>query len=154
MALVTTKKKKNTKLYIILALFLCGSIASLIISSFSQNSVYFLNVSELLAMERDSVPSHARIFGVVLPGYTRTKNTTELVFTVRDKLNPAKTLQIAYSGAVPDAFKTDAEVIVEGSFLHTNGVLSMRATTLMAKCPSKYVEKSKEMEAQAQKVNA
>ena len=140
------KKQKNSRItYIVLSLLFLGGLGSLIISSLSENSVYFLNVGEILAMEVKQAPSHARIFGTVAEGFERSKTSTQLTFTLVDKFDPSKAVEVVYSGAIPDAFKADAEVIAEGKVSYVNGGAIMNATTIMAKCPSKYAEKSKQM---------
>ena len=45
------------------------------------------------------------------------------------------TLPVDYHGIIPDTFVDDADVVVEGS-LADGG--DFHATTLLAKCPSKY----------------
>ena len=47
-----------------------------------------------------------------------------------------RTLPVTYQGIIPDTFKENAEVVVEG-FYHPQKTV-FRATTLLAKCPSKY----------------
>ena len=55
-----------------------------------------------------------------------------------------KTLRVQFKGALPDTFKEDVEVIVEGRFTPDGQVFV--AKTLVTKCPSKYEEQSKQME--------
>jgi cytochrome c-type biogenesis protein CcmE len=55
-------------------------------------------------------------------------------FTIRDKDGTA-TLPVDFSGIIPDTFVDDADVVVEGD-RRPDGVFV--ATTLLAKCPSKY----------------
>jgi len=45
-----------------------------------------------------------------------------------------KVLRATYTGIVPDTFKNDAEVVLEG----TLGPDGFHATGMTAKCPSKY----------------
>lgn len=146
------KKKNNSKItYIVLAFLVLGGVGSLLISSLSENSVYFLNVGELLAMEAPNAPGNARIFGTVAEGFQRSNTSTQLTFTLLDKFDPSKSVTVIYSGAIPDAFKADAEVIAEGTLRYENGSTTMNATTIMAKCPSKYAEKSKQMSQEMEK---
>jgi cytochrome c-type biogenesis protein CcmE len=46
------------------------------------------------------------------------------------------TLPVRYTGIVPDTFKDEAEVVVEGVLNPDKA--SFQAHTLLAKCPSKY----------------
>lgn len=140
------KKRKNSRItYIVLALLCIGGIGSLIASSLSENKVYFLNIGELLAMEVNTAPSHARIFGTVAEGFERSTTSPQITFTLVDKFDSSKTVTVVYSGAIPDAFKENAEVIAEGALHYEEGSTTMRASTIMAKCPSKYAEKSRQM---------
>ncbi len=55
-----------------------------------------------------------------------------LRFTVTDG---TESLSVLYQGVVPDSFKPDAEVVLEGQYGEDG---TFQATTLLAKCPSKY----------------
>jgi cytochrome c-type biogenesis protein CcmE len=50
--------------------------------------------------------------------------------------HPAARVPVTYTGSVPDLFKVDREVVVEGSM--RNGVFVAKPNTLSTKCPSKY----------------
>ena len=56
------------------------------------------------------------------------------------KDNASQTIEVNYSGAVPDTFKAGAEVIVEGG-MGPEG--QFKAKTLMTKCPSKYQKENR-----------
>ena len=133
--------KKNTGLYLgALIIFLAG-VGYLMFSGISENSVYFLNVSEALAMPADKLRS-ARLFGTVKgDGIARLEGGPGVKFQLEDKDNVGQTLWVVYAGAVPDTFKAGAEVIVEGSFADKND--AFKAETLMTKCPSKYQKENR-----------
>ena len=133
--------KKNTGLYLgALLIFLCG-VGYLIFSGISENSVYFLNVSEALAMPADKLQS-ARLFGTVKgEGIARLENGPGVKFQLEDNDKAGQTLWVVFSGAVPDTFKAGAEVIVEGSFANKNE--AFKAEVLMTKCPSKYQKENR-----------
>lgn len=137
-------KKTNTTVYAVaLALFL-GGLGYLIFSGLTQDSVYFLNVSEALAMESGEV-RQARLFGKVSPdGLVLDADNLGASFDLVDKMDPTKTMRVEYRGALPDTFKKDVEVIVEGGLDPAASVF--RARTLVTKCPSKYEEESRAME--------
>lgn len=129
-------------MYIVaLALFL-GGVGYLLFSGFSQNSVYFLNVSEALATPHEELGS-IRLFGNVA-SYDITMYDAEpgVSFILEDKENPSKTMHVRYKGAVPDTFKAGAEVIVEGGVPVAGEAFVAR--TLMTKCPSKYQKENRE----------
>ncbi len=133
-------KKSNTPVYAAALLLLLGAVGFLVYSGLSENSVYFLNVSEALAMKPDQLQS-ARLFGTVASGgITHPSEGPGVSFQLQDKDNTRLTVPVAYKGAVPDTFKPGVEVIVEGDF-HPNG---FDAHTLMTKCPSKYQKENRE----------
>ena len=114
--------------------------AILRIPAFSENSVYFLNVSEALATPSDKLKA-ARLFGTVAEdGLSRSETGRDVKFRLEDQENKATTLWVEYTGAIPDTFKAGAEVIVEGG-LRPDG--SFQAKTLMTKCPSKYQKENR-----------
>ena len=132
---------KSTGLYLgALVLFLCG-VSYLIFTGISENSVYFLNVSEALVMPVEKLQS-ARLFGTVKgDGIARLEKGPGVKFQLEDKDNASQTLWVIFSGAVPDTFKAGAEVIVEGAFTNKNE--AFKAETLMTKCPSKYQKENR-----------
>jgi Cytochrome c-type biogenesis protein CcmE len=131
---------KNSKgLYVAaLSLFLLG-VGYLMFAGISENSQYFLNVSEALAMPSDKLYS-ARLFGTV-KGEGIDKLGNGVAFHLEDKDNAAQTLRVVYEGAVPDTFKAGAEVIVEGKYVAEDR--SFKADSLMTKCPSKYEKENR-----------
>ena len=137
-----TAKKSNTKVYLLALLLFVGGLGALVASGLSENSVYFLNVSEALAMPSEKLGA-MRMFGQVderdlsthqgMPGVT---------FRLIDKDDPSKTLMVEYKGAVPDTFKPGVEVIVEGALDKAGGQFT--AATLITKCPSKYEKENRQ----------
>ncbi|GFK94276.1 Cytochrome c-type biogenesis protein CcmE [Fundidesulfovibrio magnetotacticus] len=123
-----------------LALFL-GGLGWLVYSGLDEGSVYFLNVSEALAMKPEQL-GQARLFGTVAEqGVEPAVGGLGVRFTLVDKDDPAKTIPVDYKGAVPDTFKPGVEVIVEGGVKSPGGVFG--ASTLMTKCPSKYQKENR-----------
>ena len=61
-----------------------------------------------------------------------------LRFQLRD-VNGTTTVPVVYKGSVPDLFKTDRDVVVDGRM--RNGVFVAVPDTLVTKCPSKYQPK-------------
>jgi cytochrome c-type biogenesis protein CcmE len=136
--------KSNSKLiYVFAFALLLAGLSFLIFSGVSENSVYFVNVSEAAAMPPEELDS-ARLFGIVddrdIRGGPGTRGVT---FRLLDKDDKSVAIKVDYEGAVPDTFKPGAEVIVEGGMKPEDGVF--KAGTLMTKCPSKY-EKMREEE--------
>ena len=83
----------------------------------------------------------ARLFGTVAEeGIEKHRGAPGVSFRLEDKDNASQTIEVNYSGAVPDTFKAGAEVIVEGG-MGPEG--RFKAKTLMTKCPSKYQKENR-----------
>lgn len=129
-------KKGGKGVYFAALILFLGGLGYLIYSGISQDSVYFLNVSEALAMNEAEL-GQARLFGKVAPQNIESKaGGLGVVFDLTDQKENTQTIRVDYSGAVPDTFKNGVEVIVEGSFV--DGHKLFKATSLITKCPSKY----------------
>lgn len=134
------KKKSRSPYFVALTLFLIG-IGYIFFSGVSSNSIYFLDVSEALAMPPEELKA-ARLFGTVKDSQTVENGSTVSVrFQLEDQKDQSQTLVVVYSGLVPDAFKDGAEVIVEGKY--TLEDKHFDAKTLMTKCPSKYEKENR-----------
>lgn len=128
--------KKNMRIYLAAFLLFAGAMGYLCFTGFSENSVYFLNVSEAKAMAPDQL-QQIRLFGVVAPQDIE-KALNKVSFRLLDKDNEESAIPVLYRGLVPDTFKAGAEVIVEGGM---SAAGHFAAKTLMTKCPSKYVNR-------------
>lgn len=94
---------------------------------------YYVTVDEFL--DKGAPAGHFRVNGKVRPGsIERLEDGRRVRFTVVDPASQA-TLPVDFSGIIPDTFVDDADVVVEGK-RREDGVF--QATTLLAKCPSKY----------------
>jgi cytochrome c-type biogenesis protein CcmE len=133
-------RKNQKNLYIsALILFLLG-VGYLMYSGLTENSLYFLNVSEALAAPQEKLKA-VRLFGTVAErDLAVLDGSLGVRFRLEDKDNKAQTIVIQYKGAVPDTFKPGAEVIVEGAMEHSG---AFKAKTLMTKCPSKYQKENR-----------
>ncbi|WP_027180496.1 cytochrome c maturation protein CcmE [Maridesulfovibrio bastinii] len=132
--------KSGKGVYIAALLLFLGGFGWLLYSGLSQDSVYFLNVSEALAMDQAQL-KQARLFGKVGPkDISRHNGGLGVTFDLIDQQNESKLIRVDYKGAVPDAFKAGAEVIVEGNFLEN---FSFKANSLITKCPSKYKKENR-----------
>lgn len=78
------------------------------------------------------------VTGVVLKPMTGDPHGNGLRFRLRDK-NGTATVPVVYKGLVPDAFKPDADIVVDGRY--ANGVFTAIPGTMITKCPSKYTPK-------------
>ncbi len=133
-------RKSNTLVYIVAAVLFLGGVGWLAYAGFSENSIYFLNVSEARAATPESMRA-ARLFGTVAAdGITPAQDGPGVSFALQDKDDPSQTLLVRYRGTVPDNFKAGAEVIVEGRM---NADRSFAAKILMTQCPSKYQKENR-----------
>ena len=130
------KKKSSRTVYIVaLALFMVG-FGTLLMAGLKQNSIYFLNVSEALAMPAENI-QQIRLFGTVAEdGLVFDSQHMGVRFLLADSDDASQRIPVQYRGVVPDLFEPGAEVILEGGYLVQDGVFN--AKTLMTKCPSKY----------------
>ena len=94
---------------------------------------YYVTVKEYT--EKGQPKGRFRVNGKVATGsISRMTDGRQVKFSIKDKGGSA-TLPVDYVGIIPDTFVDDADVVVEGT-RRPDGVFE--ATTLLAKCPSKY----------------
>lgn len=125
------KKRK----FVIGGLVILLAIAYLGYRGYAAGSTFYLEVDELLQQSVTIGQSATQVRGKVIPGTIR-QEALSLRFSITDFETGQGTIPVVYKGVVPDTFKADAEVVVEG-YLDTNGVFQARK--LMPKCPSRYV---------------
>ncbi len=96
--------------------------------------MYYMTVTELMAKRATMAPGEqVRVEGKVMgESVKQDAANNSLSFTVSDGTN---SLPVVFRGVVPDSFKPDAEVVMEGT-LGPSG--TFEATNLLAKCASKY----------------
>ncbi|MBI2910309.1 MAG: cytochrome c maturation protein CcmE [Chloroflexi bacterium] len=102
--------------------------------AFSSASTYYLTVSELKALGDKAYAERAiRLTGTVkADSISRENNGRLLRFLLTDG---TESVPVSYTGVVPDTFKPDADVVVEGKYFASG---AFEATALLARCPSKY----------------
>lgn len=119
-----------------------GAICYLMFSGINDSMVYYYTVSELKGASAKLNGQGVRVSGHVQPGsIDADKSGTRVEFVVFEKEN-GNTVPVIYEGIIPDTFKDNAEVVVEGIYSSTEG--NFKAKTLLAKCPSKYEEQGSE----------
>ena len=133
-------KKKTLPIYALAFCLFLGGVGYMVWAGLSENTVYFLNVSEALDIPHQELKA-ARLFGTVADSdITRPANGLGVRFRLRDAESPSTMLWVDYAGVVPDTFKPGAEVIVEGGMKGGDFL----AKSLMTKCPSKYQKENRE----------
>ncbi len=123
--------------FLIALIVVFGALAFLGYNAFKASSMYYLSVGELLGRGDAAYGEELRVSGKVREGtIQRGPEANTVRFTMADENGPS--IPVVYQGVVPDTFQEGGEVVVEGG-LEPEGVF--RATTLLAKCPSKYEPK-------------
>ena len=92
-----------------------------------------LYVDEALARGADSADERLRVEGELVAGSVVRTGDLELEFAMRWG---GESLPVVYSGAIPDTFQEDAEMIVVEGSMDGSGVF--QSDLMMTKCPSKY----------------
>jgi cytochrome c-type biogenesis protein CcmE len=109
------------------------ALAYLVYGGIQQGASYWVTVGELRHSAGANPQARVRLGGTVVPGTLAWDPSHEhLRFAVTDG---TESIPVRYSGVVPDIFSEGRQVVVEGA-LTTDG--SFAATTLLAKCPTKY----------------
>jgi cytochrome c-type biogenesis protein CcmE len=110
------------------------AIGFLVATSMSNSSVYYHTVAEF-NRGTQATTAHTRVNGVVLEGSIATAATgNQVVFVMHDEHDQKQQLRVMFKGIIPDTFRDGSDVVVEGKM--KDGVFE--ATTLLAKCPSKF----------------
>lgn len=119
--------------FLIAGLVLAGALGYLMYVGIQGASMYYLTVSELASRGEAAYQEDIRLGGTVMEGSVSQDTSTMLAqFVVTDGQS---SMPVQYKGVLPDAFEPGADVVVEGR-LAPSGVFE--ASTLLAKCPSKY----------------
>ena len=123
-----TPKKKRFLGLILFFVPLCSGLFFLM-SALNSNIVYFISPTELI--EQNKINQRLRLGGLVKSNSISIIGTT-IKFDVTDGNN---SVSVKYEGILPDLFKEDQGVIVEGKF-DSN---SFNADNLLAKHDEKYM---------------
>jgi cytochrome c-type biogenesis protein CcmE len=136
--------KPGTKFFIG-AVLIVSAVTYMIYEGVKQTGTYFFTPTELAERTAKDPTFHnvgVKMGAKVVPGTIRRNTATQTIdFRVTDGL---KTYPVTYRGLAPDTFtdtQDNIEVVVEGR-LGSDGVF--HATTLLAKCGSKYEAKYQE----------
>lgn len=110
---------------------IAGAMIYWIMQGVSGNEVYYLTVSELGAKQAMLTNQRVKMGGIVKAGSINQITPLKAEFQIAQD---DKSVPVYYEGTLPDMFKDDSEVIVEGTYDGTRII----ADNLIAKCASKY----------------
>jgi cytochrome c-type biogenesis protein CcmE len=129
-------RKKQRKFLVGFGLVI-AAIGYLIYTGVTDATMYYLTVSELkAAIETGDVDydENMRLHGKVLNGSIERVDVGSLRIRFMAHEGGMQT-SVIYTGVVPDTFRDESEVVVEGGYGRDG---TFNAHTLYAKCPSKY----------------
>lgn len=130
--------KPRTK-FLVGGLLILGSAGFLMASSIQETGQYYLTPGELhakVAADPSFVENGVKVGAKVVSGtIQRDPGGRSVSFVMADLTDSTKTFPVTYRGIAPDTFTDGVEVVVEGR-LQPDG--TFRATTLLAKCASRY----------------
>ncbi|MBI5177672.1 MAG: cytochrome c maturation protein CcmE [Nitrospinae bacterium] len=122
---------KTQKKFLIGGLVVVGAVAYLIYAGIKETSVYYLTVTESASMAGSG--QDFRMEGNVVPGTIKVAgNALDADFVITDA---AKQVPVKYHGTLPDMFKDNIKVVVQGKYDPSGTFI---AHTLLTSCPSKY----------------
>ncbi|HTI14132.1 MAG TPA: cytochrome c maturation protein CcmE [Dictyobacter sp.] len=127
------RTRKHVPLSFLLAgIAILGAVIYLVYVNTQTNAVYYVTVPELRHCTKCATQA-VRVAGIVQAGSIKQNDKAQNVTFVIGDDN--QTLQVSYSGVVPDIFRAGVQVVVEGRY---SGSGPFQAQTLLAKCPSKF----------------
>ena len=100
-----------------------------------ENTVYYYTVSEVRSQPIEGL---IRMSGHVKAGTI--EREPERMFVTFEVTDTTSSIPVAYTGPIPDIFAEGIEVVVEGTIVDE----VFQASTLLAKCPSKYEKSGKQ----------
>ena len=119
------------------AALVAGAVAWLVFAATRENLTYYYEIDELKAATAKT-DGKLRLSGDVVAGsIVREDASRGIRFAIRGTGTPAGSpeIPVVYQGTVPDIFRPDIQVVVEGRMDESG---TFQAETLLAKCPSKY----------------
>jgi cytochrome c-type biogenesis protein CcmE len=124
--------KGKTALFVSLAVVVVA-LGFLIYTGLSNNMVYYYHVDEFLPKAASLQGETIKVNGKVQDGSIH-KDHMNYDFVIHGAVQ--NVVAVDYHGVVPDTFKDGSDVVVEGTY--DPGLRKFHATTLLAKCPTKY----------------
>jgi cytochrome c-type biogenesis protein CcmE len=116
-----------------------GAIGFLLSRSMAEGAEYYKHVDEVLAHKDALRDKRLQVHGyVVQDSIEQARGTLQYRFKLETRPPRAPgVMTLAYTGLVPDSFKSGAEVVAKGTLAADNSLL-VSPDGIMAKCPTKY----------------
>ena len=125
-------KKSRTRLLVatgvIVAVFIVG-----VVFLVQKQGAYYRQVSQLTTGQYDG--KNVKVGGKVLDG-TIKRDASGVHFTIQDLTGKQDTVNVLYSGQMPNTFNAGVDVVVVGKYASSGPLIT--ADQLQTKCPSKY----------------
>jgi cytochrome c-type biogenesis protein CcmE len=122
----------HRKRFLIAALVVVAAIGALIYIGVRGGSVYYMTLAELKTKGDTVYGDKIRLGATVVDGSIQSGADGVTRFVVTDGTN---TLPVSYKGGLPNTFQDGVGVVLQGK-LTSSG--TFEASSLLAKCPSKY----------------
>ncbi len=122
--------KSPSKKFLFSTSLIILAVGYLIISTTSQTLVYYYSVEEVQSQLSSLQSRGIRISGKAAGIETQGRECRFRVVGERESL------AVVYQGLLPDTFKEGSEIVIEGRWDPARQ--HFEATTILAKCPSKY----------------
>ncbi len=129
-------KKSRTRLLVatgvIVAVFIVGVVVLV-----QRQGAYYSQVSDLTTGQYDG--KNVKVGGRVI-GETIQRDAEGVHFAIQDLTGQQATVNVLYSGQMPNTFEAGVDVVVIGQYASTGSLIT--AEQLQTKCPSKYEGKA------------
>jgi len=130
-------KHKAVKLGVT-GLVLLLAFVGLMYSTIGEATSYYKHVDEVMVQPTEWYGKKLQLHGYVVPkSIFRKKNSLEYRFQIQSN---GQVVSATYTGVVPDTFKDESEVVLEGTLMSEG--FAVAPNGVIAKCPSKYEAKS------------
>lgn len=127
-------RKQRRSVLIVMGLVVLGAATAMVLTAMQSKITFFYSPSDVA--EKSVGPGERfRLGGLVEEGTVKRGESTAIRFAVTDT---ARSLQVTYSGILPDLFREGQGVVAEGT-LDANGVF--RADTVLARHDENYMPK-------------
>ena len=118
--------------FLIAAFIVVAAVGALIYIGLRGSSMYYMTVAEVKAQGDAVYGDKIRLGATVEDGSIQSRADGVTRFVVTDGSN---ILPVSYEGSLPDAFEDGADVVLQGEMAPSG---TFEASSLLAKCPSKY----------------